>query len=211
METCRFIDFIEVLKPWLNRDYVRKGHLDGRGNFTLFFADGGEKAYRVDDCSQSRVTEVIEMLRERGIPVELRQSEDDDIDSMVSAAIACHLGDIGTLPEAVRTRIRSVYQPFFTAYAKISRLKEPRQAPETDPAALDPDVLAYMRHFFSDYQHIFRRFRDLNRRAQALLQIDREKYPEEFRRRSEALLDDSGRPGDSAILEEILTPPREDG
>ena len=70
METCSFIDFMQVLKPWLDSDYIRKGYLDDKGNFRLFFTDGGEKAYRIDDCSEDRLKEVFEMMIEKGIPVE---------------------------------------------------------------------------------------------------------------------------------------------
>ena len=70
METCSFINFIQVLKPWLDNDYIRKGYLDKKGNFMLFFADGGEKVYRIDDCSEVRLKEIFEMMIEKGIPVE---------------------------------------------------------------------------------------------------------------------------------------------
>jgi hypothetical protein len=70
MESCSFIDFLQVLKPWLDSDYIRKGYLASNGSFTLFFSDGGEKRYRVDDCSEARLKEVFEMLAKKGIPVE---------------------------------------------------------------------------------------------------------------------------------------------
>ena len=70
METCSFIDFIQVLTPWLDGDYIRKGYLDKDGNFRLFFTDGGEKVYRIDDCSETRLKEVFQMMIQKGIPVE---------------------------------------------------------------------------------------------------------------------------------------------
>ena len=70
MESCTFIDFLEMLKPWLDRDYIRKGHFDNGGNFRLFFTDGGEKVYRIDDCSEARLREACSMLEERGIAVQ---------------------------------------------------------------------------------------------------------------------------------------------
>ena len=70
METCSFIDFIEILTPWLDSDYIRKGYLDKKGNFKLFFADGGQKVYRIDDCSEDRLKEVLEMILKKGIPIE---------------------------------------------------------------------------------------------------------------------------------------------
>jgi hypothetical protein len=70
MQTCTFVDFIQVLKPWLDSYHIRKGYLDKNGNFRLFFTDGGQKVYHIDDCSEARLMEVFEMLINRGIPVE---------------------------------------------------------------------------------------------------------------------------------------------
>ena len=70
MQTCAFIDFVQTLKPWLDRDYIRKGYLEKNGVFTLYFTDGGQKVYHIDDCSKSRLKEVFEMMVEKGIPVE---------------------------------------------------------------------------------------------------------------------------------------------
>ena len=70
MQSCSMMDFMKVLEPWLDRDYIRKGYLDSNGTFRLFFTDGGEKAYRIDDCTQARLKEVFEMMIEKGIPVE---------------------------------------------------------------------------------------------------------------------------------------------
>ena len=70
MESCRFIDLLQVMKPWLDRDYIRKGYLNQNGNFQLFFSDGGEKTYHIDDCTEAHLKEVFDMLIKRGIPVE---------------------------------------------------------------------------------------------------------------------------------------------
>ena len=70
METCNFNDFIQVLKPWLDSDYIRKGYIDNDGTFRLFFADGGERIYRIDDCTEARLKEVFQTMLEKGIPLE---------------------------------------------------------------------------------------------------------------------------------------------
>ena len=70
MQTCNFIDFIQILEPWLDGDYIRKGYLDKEGNFRLFFTDGGEKVYRIDDCSEARLKEIFKMIIQKGIPIE---------------------------------------------------------------------------------------------------------------------------------------------
>jgi len=70
MEACKFIDFLEVLKPWLDRDYIRKGYLGKDGTFRIYFSDGGAKHYEIDDCSEARLKEVFNLMTAAGIPVE---------------------------------------------------------------------------------------------------------------------------------------------
>lgn len=70
MDACSFIDFINVLKPWLNSDYIRKAGLDDDGNFRLQLVDGGVKNYRVGDCNGDQIEDVIAMLQENGVAVE---------------------------------------------------------------------------------------------------------------------------------------------
>jgi len=71
MESCTFVNFIEMLKPWLDRDYIRKGYVGADGLFRLFFADGGEKAYRIDNCSEKQLKDVFKRMADRGIPLEM--------------------------------------------------------------------------------------------------------------------------------------------
>ena len=70
MEACTFVDFLEILKPWLDRDYIRKGYLEKNGTFRIYFSDGGEKHFVVDDCSEARLQEVFTLMVAAGIPVE---------------------------------------------------------------------------------------------------------------------------------------------
>ena len=70
MESCTFVDFVQTLRPWIDSDYIRKGYFDSKGNFRLYFTDGGHKTYRIDDCSASRLMEIVKMMSEKGIPVE---------------------------------------------------------------------------------------------------------------------------------------------
>ncbi|CAB5125024.1 hypothetical protein D3OALGA1CA_2836 [Olavius algarvensis associated proteobacterium Delta 3] len=70
METCRLGDFLNVLEPWLDTDYIRKVFLDTQGRLVLFFADGGERVYSLDDCTQSQLKDILEKIENRGIPVE---------------------------------------------------------------------------------------------------------------------------------------------
>ena len=44
MQTCQLNDFLKVLDPWLDRDYIRKVHLTDQDHLVFFFTDGGQKA-----------------------------------------------------------------------------------------------------------------------------------------------------------------------
>ncbi len=70
MKTCTLQDFMEELKPWLDRDHIRRAELDNRGHFTLYFIDGMKNVYSIDDCKVSQLNEVLKTLREQGIEVE---------------------------------------------------------------------------------------------------------------------------------------------
>ena len=70
MKACKMVEFIKMIEPWIDRDYIRKGYLDKKGTFRIFFTDGGEKIYRIDDCTEARLAEVLEMMLAQGIPVE---------------------------------------------------------------------------------------------------------------------------------------------
>jgi len=103
------------------------------------------------------------------------------IDSIVTAAIALYLGDISSLPRAVKNKIFEVYRTFFTAYINIGRIKGISENETLENIAeMDEDLINYMQHFFSDYQDLYRGFMDLNRYAKELMQIDSIKHPEQF-------------------------------
>ena len=69
MTTCTFIDFIQALTPWLNRDYIQQARFDDNGNFTLMLVDGGQKVYHVDDCTAAQLKEAIELIKKNNVPV----------------------------------------------------------------------------------------------------------------------------------------------
>jgi len=69
MSTCTFIDFMQTLKPWLNDDYIHTARIDDKGNFTLMFVDGGQKAYQVDDCTVDQLKDAVELLKKNGVSV----------------------------------------------------------------------------------------------------------------------------------------------
>jgi hypothetical protein len=127
------------------------------------------------------------------------------IQAVVSEAITGHLGDISALPQAVQSKVQSVYSAFFTGYLGICRLKRPQMTVEREAVKdLEPEVVDCMQHCFSDYQHLFRQFEVLNRRVLALLHIDGERFPSEFQACLDELLSDRPVFSSESILEEIL-------
>lgn len=69
MQTCHLSDFLETLKPWLDRDYIQKAVVDARGRFHLQFTDGGEQVFAVDDCSPAQFDDIVARLKQNRIPV----------------------------------------------------------------------------------------------------------------------------------------------
>ena len=73
METCRLNQFLNVLKPWLDRDYIRKVYLDDLNRMILYFSDGGQNVYQIDDCSKAQLVDILDDIKRRGIPVETQK------------------------------------------------------------------------------------------------------------------------------------------
>jgi len=91
----------------------------------------------------------------------------------VRRAIESELGDIEALPPEVVRRVNEVYDAFIPIYVGVLRLKENRSADwHPENPAVDPAVVDGLMHFFSDYQHIARRFQRVNRQVKHLLTID---------------------------------------
>lgn len=69
MNTCKFIDFMQALKPWLNDDYIKQASFDGKGKFTMVFVDGAKNVYHVDDCTAEQLEKVVELMEKSGVLV----------------------------------------------------------------------------------------------------------------------------------------------
>ncbi len=67
MKRCSLIDFMEEMQPWLDKDHIRKAHLDEQGHFVLHFQDGMKNVYQIDDCNIQQVTKILKDLAARGI------------------------------------------------------------------------------------------------------------------------------------------------
>ena len=70
MQTCQLNDFLKVLEPWLDRDYIRKVYLTDQDHLVFYFTDGGQKAYFIDDCTKAQLKNIITGIRNKGIPFE---------------------------------------------------------------------------------------------------------------------------------------------
>ena len=71
MKTCKLSDFMKVLNPWLDDDYIRKAYVDDTGHFVLQFTDGGKNVYEIEDCEKSQLESILEDLKKKGVHVEL--------------------------------------------------------------------------------------------------------------------------------------------
>lgn len=94
----------------------------------------------------------------------------------VESAITSEFGDIEDLPQTVVARLQEVYFEFIPVYIDMIRIRD-NQPKDWHPqqVVIDRDVLEGMGHFFSDYQHMTRRFNRINRQVKSLQQIDRHK------------------------------------
>ena len=69
MKTCSLNDFMEELKPWLDKEHIRDVQLDGENKFVVHFLDGMKNVYTIDDCNKDQIDTVIKDLRKKGIPI----------------------------------------------------------------------------------------------------------------------------------------------
>lgn len=67
MKTCSLNDFMAEMKPWLDKDHIRKAEIDKNGHFILYFQDGMKNVYDIDDCNQEQIEQVIKDLKAKGI------------------------------------------------------------------------------------------------------------------------------------------------
>ncbi|MDR4505177.1 MAG: hypothetical protein MRK01_10355 [Candidatus Scalindua sp.] len=70
MNTCSLSDFMEILKPWLSRDYLQKASLDKEGRLIVLFTDGIQNVYHIKDCTADQLKEILDDFKKRGIEVE---------------------------------------------------------------------------------------------------------------------------------------------
>jgi len=69
MNKCKFTDFMQTLKPWLNNDYIHQARLGAEGILTLHFVDGGYQAFQIDDCTGEQLENTLEHMKKNGVRV----------------------------------------------------------------------------------------------------------------------------------------------
>ena len=108
---------------------------------------------------------------------------------LIERAIKSEIGNIDQLPDAVSARVRDVYGEFMPVYTEMIRIKG-NQHRDRRPAILpiDPDMVEDMLHFFSDYQHLTRAFKRLNREVKTLLSLDRHSEPHRYDELAESIV-----------------------
>jgi hypothetical protein len=111
------------------------------------------------------------------------------IQQLIESAIKSEIGDIDMLPHAVASHVRDVYGEFMPVYTEMIRIKG-NQHRDRRPAILpiDPDMVEDMLHFFSDYQHLTRAFKRLNREVKTLLSLDRHSEPHRYDELAESIV-----------------------
>ena len=101
-------------------------------------------------------------------------NQDSAIEKLCTQAIERRLGDISGLPEKLVEYIWLVYREFISSYLNILRQSEKKPAdwiPET--LVIDAELTDGMRHFYSDYQHLTKRFFRLNEKLERLQNTDK--------------------------------------
>lgn len=69
MNTCSLNDFMTALEPWLSENYIREAYLNEKGDFVLHFLDNVTDVYRIDDCNEIQIREILLTLENRGVAV----------------------------------------------------------------------------------------------------------------------------------------------
>ena len=67
MKTCTMLDFMEEMKPWLDKAYIHSAYLEEGNRFVLQFLDGTRNVYSIDDCNKEQIENLLDSLAEKGI------------------------------------------------------------------------------------------------------------------------------------------------
>ena len=127
-------------------------------------------------------------------------NQDSAIEKLCTQAIERRLGDISGLPEKLVDYVWLVYREFISSYLNILRQSEKKPAdwvPKT--IVIDADLTDGMRHFYSDYQHVTKKFYRLNEKLDRLQQTDKVRQLNLYQKMIDDILEGNHRlakPGD---------------
>ena len=112
------------------------------------------------------------------------------LEKLSVAALIGRMGDISAWPEKFMAEVLRVYQQFIEAYLNILRQQEQKPL-DWFPQflSIDPGLSDGMRHFYSDYQHITRKFFKLNQELDLLRTIDKDKQSRLYQEKIDEILE----------------------
>ena len=108
-------------------------------------------------------------------------SPQSELDKLSIAALTQRMGNVSALPQELTDKILSAYHQFIEAYLNVLRQKENKPLdwfPRT--VSIDPELADGMRHFYSDYQHITRKFFRLNQMLDRLREVPKDSQSKLF-------------------------------
>ena len=113
-----------------------------------------------------------------------------ELDKLSIAALTQRMGNLSALPEELTNKILGAYHQFIEAYLNVLRQKEHKPMdwfPQT--LSTDPELADGMRHFYSDYQHITRKFFELNHKLDRLREVENDNQSKLFQDRIEEIFE----------------------
>lgn len=101
------------------------------------------------------------------------ENRESGLEKLFQELIEKRLGDISGHPEEVIQAVKKGYRDFISGYLNMVRQKEKRASDWIpNSLSLDVEVIDGMRHFFSDYQQVWREFDRINRYMDRLREMD---------------------------------------
>jgi hypothetical protein len=112
------------------------------------------------------------------------------LDKISIAALIRHMGDVTAWPEKFTAAVLVVYRQFIEAYLNMLRQQENKPL-DWFPQYLtiDSELADGMRYFYSDYQHITRKFFKLNQKLDRLREVHNDKQSKLFQDRIDEIFE----------------------
>lgn len=111
------------------------------------------------------------------------------LDKLSIAALIGRMGGLTPWPEKLTTEVLRVCRQFVEAYLNILRQQEQKPR-EWFPRylSIDPELADGMRHFYSDYQHITKKFYRLNQALDRLKAVDKSSQSKLYQEKVDGIL-----------------------